>query len=114
MIETGLKLVPNVSTACITPPCATSTQPAPLPHKGEAHQPESHLIPLVLQVALGQREKIFIFGSDYPTPDGTCIRDYIHISDLASAPPAWPWKRWNMNPSWSTTWATARVTPCAR
>lgn len=52
---------------------------------GEDHSPESHLIPLVLQVALGQREKIFIFGNDYPTPDGTCIRDYIHVDDLGSA-----------------------------
>jgi UDP-glucose 4-epimerase len=52
---------------------------------GEDHNPESHLIPLVLQVALGQREKITIFGDDYPTPDGTCIRDYVHIEDLASA-----------------------------
>jgi len=56
-----------------------------LPHRGEAHQPESHLIPLVLQVALGQRENIKIFGTDYPTPDGTAIRDYIHIADLVSA-----------------------------
>ncbi len=56
-----------------------------LPGRGEAHQPESHLIPLVLQVALGQREKIAIFGTDYPTPDGTNIRDYIHIQDLVSA-----------------------------
>ncbi len=55
------------------------------PERGEAHRPESHLIPLVLQVPLGQREKVFIFGDDYPTPDGTCIRDYIHIRDLASA-----------------------------
>ena len=53
--------------------------------RGEAHQPESHLIPLVLKVALGQRENIKIFGSDYPTPDGTNIRDYIHITDLVSA-----------------------------
>ena len=52
---------------------------------GEDHDPETHLIPLVLQVALGQREKIMIFGDDYPTPDGTCIRDYIHVEDLASA-----------------------------
>jgi UDP-glucose 4-epimerase len=52
---------------------------------GEAHQPESHLIPLVLQVAAGQREAINIFGTDYPTPDGTCIRDYIHVHDLATA-----------------------------
>ncbi len=56
-----------------------------LPQRGEAHQPETHLIPLVLQVALGQREAINIYGDDYPTPDGTCIRDYIHIADLVSA-----------------------------
>jgi UDP-glucose 4-epimerase len=54
-------------------------------HLGEDHVPESHLIPLTLQVALGKREYISIFGTDYPTPDGTCIRDYIHVSDLASA-----------------------------
>jgi UDP-glucose 4-epimerase len=52
---------------------------------GEDHTPETHLIPIVLQVALGQREKVTIFGTDYPTPDGTCIRDYIHIDDLATA-----------------------------
>ncbi|GAB4494871.1 MAG: UDP-glucose 4-epimerase GalE [Anaerolineales bacterium] len=56
-----------------------------LPGRGEAHQPESHLIPRVLQVALGQAEAAYIFGTDYPTPDGTCIRDYIHIADLVSA-----------------------------
>ena len=56
-----------------------------LPERGEAHQPESHLIPLVLQVALGKRKTASIFGTDYPTPDGTCIRDYIHIGDLLSA-----------------------------
>jgi UDP-glucose 4-epimerase len=49
---------------------------------GERHQPESHLIPLVLQAASGRREHITVFGSDYDTPDGTCIRDYIHVSDL--------------------------------
>jgi UDP-glucose 4-epimerase len=53
--------------------------------RGEDHQPESHLIPLVLKVALGQKESVQIFGTDYPTPDGTCIRDYIHIYDLAMA-----------------------------
>jgi UDP-glucose 4-epimerase len=53
--------------------------------RGEAHDPESHLIPLVLDVALGRRQSIKIFGEDYPTPDGTCIRDYIHVSDLADA-----------------------------
>ncbi|MEM9803232.1 MAG: UDP-glucose 4-epimerase GalE [Planctomycetota bacterium] len=52
---------------------------------GEDHDPETHLIPLVLQVALGQREKIRIFGEDYDTRDGTCIRDYIHVDDLADA-----------------------------
>ena len=52
---------------------------------GEDHTPESHLIPLVLQVALGQRPHISVFGTDYPTPDGTCVRDYIHVDDLASA-----------------------------
>lgn len=52
---------------------------------GEAHQPETHLIPLVLQVALGQRDHIAIYGTDYDTPDGTCIRDYIHVIDLAEA-----------------------------
>ena len=52
---------------------------------GEDHMPEPHLIPLVLLTALAQRESITIFGVDYPTADGTCIRDYIHVSDLASA-----------------------------
>ncbi len=56
-----------------------------LPGRGEAHQPESHLIPRVLQIALGQTESATIFGTDYPTPDGTCIRDYIHVADLVSA-----------------------------
>jgi UDP-glucose 4-epimerase len=53
--------------------------------RGEAHNPETHLIPLVLQVALGQRDQIRVFGSDYPTRDGTCVRDYIHVLDLAQA-----------------------------
>jgi len=56
-----------------------------LPDRGEAHQPETHLIPLVLQVALGQRDGVQIFGTDYPTPDGTCVRDYIHVADVVSA-----------------------------
>ncbi len=56
-----------------------------LPGRGEAHQPESHLIPRVLQIALGQVESATIYGTDYPTQDGTCIRDYIHIADLVSA-----------------------------
>jgi UDP-glucose 4-epimerase len=53
--------------------------------RGEAHEPESHLIPLVLDVALGRRKSIKIFGDDYPTEDGTCVRDYIHVGDLADA-----------------------------
>lgn len=55
------------------------------PDHGEDHDPETHLIPIVLEVALGQREEIVIFGDDYDTPDGTCIRDYIHVRDLAQA-----------------------------
>ena len=52
---------------------------------GEDHNPETHLIPVVLETALGKREKIIIFGDDYPTADGTCIRDYIHVEDLIDA-----------------------------
>jgi UDP-glucose 4-epimerase len=52
---------------------------------GEDHTPESHLIPLILQAALGRRESVAIFGTDYPTPDGTCVRDFIHVEDLAEA-----------------------------
>jgi UDP-glucose 4-epimerase len=55
------------------------------PGRGEAHEPETHLIPLVLEVALGRRQRIRIYGDDYPTVDGTCVRDYIHIEDLAEA-----------------------------
>ncbi len=55
------------------------------PDRGEDHDPETHLIPIVLQVALGQREKLTIFGGDYPTRDGTCVRDYVHVVDLAQA-----------------------------
>ena len=52
---------------------------------GEAHTPETHLIPIILQVPNGQRDKVSIFGGDYPTRDGTCVRDYIHVTDLAQA-----------------------------
>jgi UDP-glucose-4-epimerase GalE len=52
---------------------------------GEDHDPETHLIPVLLQTALGQREKTVVFGTDYPTPDGTCIRDYVHVEDLCAA-----------------------------
>ena len=58
---------------------------SPTGERGEDHDPETHLIPLVLQVALGQRDEIVIFGDDYPTRDGTCVRDYIHVTDLAQA-----------------------------
>jgi UDP-glucose 4-epimerase len=53
--------------------------------RGEDHRPETHLIPIVLQQALGQRDAVPLYGTDYPTPDGTCIRDYVHVSDLAAA-----------------------------
>jgi UDP-glucose 4-epimerase len=56
-----------------------------IPGRGEAHEPESHLIPLILDVAIGRRDSIKIFGQDYPTPDGTAVRDYIHVQDLAEA-----------------------------
>jgi UDP-glucose 4-epimerase len=56
-----------------------------IPGRGESHEPESHLIPLILDVALGRRQSIRIYGTEYPTPDGTCIRDYIHVRDLADA-----------------------------
>ena len=52
---------------------------------GERHSPETHLIPIVLQVAAGQRDELMLYGDDYPTPDGTCVRDYIHVADLATA-----------------------------
>ncbi|HEY4933919.1 MAG TPA: UDP-glucose 4-epimerase GalE [Terriglobales bacterium] len=55
------------------------------PGRGEAHRSESHLIPIILQVPLGQRDALTIFGADYPTPDGTCVRDFIHVDDLATA-----------------------------
>jgi UDP-glucose 4-epimerase len=57
----------------------------PAGRAGEDHTPETHLIPLVIDAALGRRPEIFVFGDDYPTPDGTCIRDYIHVTDLADA-----------------------------
>lgn len=57
----------------------------PRAHIGEVHNPETHLIPIIAQVALGQRDKLTIYGDDYPTPDGTCIRDYIHVMDLVEA-----------------------------
>ena len=58
---------------------------APAPHIGEDHTPETHLIPIVLEVALGKRDSIYIFGDDYDTPDGTCVRDFVHVLDLGQA-----------------------------
>jgi UDP-glucose 4-epimerase len=58
---------------------------AAAPDRGEAHQPESHLVPRVMKVALGKQKQVEIFGTDYPTPDGTCVRDYVHVVDLATA-----------------------------
>ena len=57
----------------------------PAGSRGERHDPETHLIPIALLVAAGPREKLPLFGDDYPTPDGTCVRDYIHVADLATA-----------------------------
>jgi UDP-glucose 4-epimerase len=73
-----------------------------VPGRGEAHNPESHLIPRVLQVALGQVEAATIFGTDYPTPDGTCIRDYVHLADLFQHT-CWRWTRCVERPD--TAWA---------
>lgn len=58
---------------------------SPTGQRGEDHHPETHLIPIVMEVALGKRDKLILFGDDYPTPDGTCVRDYIHVTDLAQA-----------------------------
>ena len=52
---------------------------------GEDHRPETHLIPLVIDAALGRRAELDVYGDDYPTPDGTCLRDYVHVTDLATA-----------------------------
>ena len=57
----------------------------PSGERGEDHEPETHLIPLTLSVALGRRPHLTLFGDDYPTPDGTCVRDYVHVDDLAAA-----------------------------
>ena len=72
-------------TACAMPACAISTSRGAVPGRGEAHGPEFHIIPLILDVALGRRQSIKVFSQDYPTPDGTCIRDYIRVQDLAEA-----------------------------
>ncbi|GBC60156.1 UDP-glucose 4-epimerase GalE [Desulfonema ishimotonii] len=75
---------------------------------GEDHRPETHLIPLVLQTALGQRDEIQIFGEDYPTPDGTCVRDYIHVIDLSQAHLLALERLLDGQPGGPTIWATGR------
>lgn len=73
----------NLKSVCFRYFNAAGADPSGL--LGEDHNPETHLLPLVLMTALGKRESVSIFGTDYPTPDGTCIRDYIHVCDLADA-----------------------------
>lgn len=86
MIERALRWagqVHGLKSACLRYFNAAGADPAG--RLGEDHRPESHLIPLVIDAALGRRAALDVFGDDYPTPDGTCIRDYVHVSDLASA-----------------------------
>ncbi len=81
--------------------------------RGERHDPETHLIPLVLDVAAGRRESVQVYGTDYATPDGTAVRDYIHVADLAAA----TCSQWAPPPpagTTSTTSATGRASPCGR
>jgi UDP-glucose 4-epimerase len=81
--------------------------------RGEAHRPESHLVPLVLQAAAGRRSELRIFGDDYPTPDGTCIRDYIHVADLVAAHRL-ALQALDTRPPRSTTSAAESATPSVR
>jgi UDP-glucose 4-epimerase len=86
MIERALHWAAQVHglrSACLRYFNAAGADPAG--RLGEDHRPESHLIPLVIDAALGRRPPLQVFGDDYPTPDGTCIRDYVHVSDLAEA-----------------------------
>jgi UDP-glucose 4-epimerase len=86
MIERALRWahqVHGLRAACLRYFNAAGADPAG--RLGEDHRPESHLIPLVIDAALGRRAALDVFGDDYPTPDGTCIRDYVHVSDLATA-----------------------------
>ncbi len=86
MIERALRWADQVHGlryACLRYFNAAGADPAG--RLGEDHRPESHLIPLVIDAALGRRDAVEVFGDDYPTPDGTCIRDYVHVSDLAAA-----------------------------
>ena len=81
---------------------------------GERHATETHLIPIALQVAAGTREALTVYGQDYPTPDGTCIRDYVHVQDLAEAAPAGPAGPGRRASTGSTTWAAAPASRCRR
>ena len=81
---------------------------------GERHDPETHLIPIALQVAPGRREKLQLFGDDYPTPDGTCVRDYIHVADLAAAHLLALGTMDGPGHRRRSTWATAPASPTAR
>ncbi len=86
MIERALHWADRIHglrSACLRYFNAAGADPAG--RAGEDHNPETHLIPLVIDAALGRRPEIFVFGNDYPTPDGTCVRDYIHVTDLADA-----------------------------
>ena len=67
--------------------CAISTSPAPIPKgaPGQIGKGSTHLIKVAVEAAVGKRDHVAVFGTDYPTPDGTCVRDYIHVSDLAAA-----------------------------
>ena len=81
---------------------------------GERHDPETHLIPIALEVAAGRREKLQLFGDDYPTVDGTCVRDYIHVEDLARAHLLALDRRRARASTASTTSATATASPTGR
>jgi UDP-glucose 4-epimerase len=86
MIERALRWagqVHGLRSACLRYFNAAGADPAG--RLGEDHRPESHLVPLVIDAALGRRAALDLYGDDYPTPDGTCIRDYVHVSDLATA-----------------------------
>jgi UDP-glucose 4-epimerase len=78
---------------------------------GEWHEPETHLIPNALRAAAGTGNPLTLFGDDYPTVDGTCVRDYVHVDDLASAHVAAIEQMTNAAPSGPTTWATVTATP---
>ncbi len=77
--------MPPSRTASITSSCVISTSPVPTPSCAPGNPPKGHLIKVAVETALGKRAKMAVFGTDYPTPDGTCTRDYIHVADLVHA-----------------------------